>query len=682
MASLTLSSGIESPSERENQLFAILNEYAQPSSSTTASAAAQSIHGFAAPLLSDSNADSLENLLWQVWNIVINVAKQIPCDSPSQERLVELVKALTDIPPTTIQIWGNDTKLWVDLPLLGPEMREAWNLTPTGNEAEEKIKEWINLNSFVARLLSLGLAPWTNLAVWALRDALEEESSGRKVECDIAVAREWFKHGGPVLRQQTMAAENKEERIMAGGSLYQGPAKLCPERWNFWKERLSQMSDQGGELGQVASTAKTAMDHLEEYWSRLLIVLSIVGAVVATLFYLLRLYSHCLGTGKLDAGDVLLGLGLVLSYGITITTVVAALEGVGIDLATLSWRTLRRVTLEMFWIAQEFWPAVQVCIKVSIILLLRRFLGSVKSVLPLTLVLAVFTIAWGLAALVANTFQCWPPQTFWNHEIGGHCVSGQKALFMALGSVSFLEDIVLLAIPFAIVWQMQIAPRKKILLTILFCMGGMVCIFSLLRLIVFRYYPETNLTESGTKERIWTLLEIDIAVVCASVVMMPPLFKRCTETCRRTYQQTRSRWTTAEFPEQTDRWPLHKHCTNLSLDGGSEVRSQAYPPSTVDVRDRRANIAGGCIRVETTILRDVHDRDMLWPQPGRSSSTSGVPSTLAGEDKVLDDMLNVDFSGVGEHSPNRECQKLRPTSTIYWRLPAIQAERLGELELP
>ena len=59
-----------------------------------------------------------------------------------------------------------------------------------------------------------------------------------------------------------------------------------------------------------------------EYWSRLLIALSIVGAVVATLFYLLRLYRHCLGIGKLDAGDVFLGLGLVLSYGITITTVI------------------------------------------------------------------------------------------------------------------------------------------------------------------------------------------------------------------------------------------------------------------------------------------------------------------------------------------------------------------------
>ncbi|KAE8345500.1 hypothetical protein BDV24DRAFT_178242 [Aspergillus arachidicola] len=355
-----------------------------------------------------------------------------------------------------------------------------------------------------------------------------------------------------------------------------------------------------------------------EYWSRLLIALSTVGAVVATLFYLLRLYSQCLGTGKLDASDVFLGFGLVLSYGITIPTV----------------------------IAQEFWPASQVCIKLSIIMLLRRLLGSVTRVLSLTLFLAVFILAWGLATLVANTFQCWPPQYFWNQETGGRCISGEKALFIATGAVSFVQDIVLLAIPFAIVWRLQMEPRKKALLTILFGIGGIVCILSLMRLIEFRYYPTKNLTASGTRERIWTVLEIDIAIVCASVILMPPLFKRCTHTCWKTYHQITSRLTTTECT-QVESWPFQKHCTNFSQDGRSEVRSQAYPASATEVRDRRAEMAGGCIRVETTISRDIDDREVLWPQAGSSSLTSGIQATLAGNKRLADDMSNVDFSGVG-----------------------------------
>ncbi|KAE8142972.1 hypothetical protein BDV38DRAFT_95432 [Aspergillus pseudotamarii] len=383
-----------------------------------------------------------------------------------------------------------------------------------------------------------------------------------------------------------------------------------------------------------------------EYWSRLLIALSIAGAVVATLFYLLRLYSHCFSTGKFDASDVFLGFGLVLSYGITITTVIAALEGAGIDLSTLPPRTAHRVAM-MYWIAQEFWPAAQVCIKLSIIILLRRLLGSVKRMLSLTLFLAVFIVAWGLAALFANTFQCWPLQYFWNKEVEGHCISGEKALFMATGSVSFLQDIMLLAIPFAVLWRLQMAPRKKVLLTILFSMGGIVCTFSLMRLIEFRYYPTNNLTASSTRERIWTLLEIDVAIVCASIVLMPPLFQPCTDTCRRIYCQTIGRLMTAECTQRAESWPFQKHCTNFSQDGRSEVRAQAYPASAAEVRDRRESMTGDFIRVETTISRDVHDREVLWPQAGRSSLTSGMLPTVSEEKRMSDDMSNVDFSGVG-----------------------------------
>jgi hypothetical protein len=106
MASLTLSSGVNSPSEKGNRGFRILEEYLQPSSSTTSSAAAQNIHGLAEPLLYGSNTDDLEDFVWEFWGIFLNVAKQIPYDSPSQERLIELVKALIEIPATTIQVWG------------------------------------------------------------------------------------------------------------------------------------------------------------------------------------------------------------------------------------------------------------------------------------------------------------------------------------------------------------------------------------------------------------------------------------------------------------------------------------------------------------------------------------------------------------------------------------------------
>lgn len=384
-----------------------------------------------------------------------------------------------------------------------------------------------------------------------------------------------------------------------------------------------------------------------EYWSRLLIALSIAGAVLATLFYFLRLCSRHLSAGSLDAGDVFLGLGLLLSYGITITTVVATFEGVGEDISTLPAKTARRVTM-LFWITQKFWPPSQVCVKVSIIILLRRLLGTVKIVRSLTIFLIVFTVSWGLAALLANTFQCWPPQYFWNKDIDGYCIHGQKALFMATGAVSLLEDIVLLITPIAIVWRLQMSPRRKILVTILFAVGGVVCVCSLMRLIEFRDYQTGNLSESGTKERVWTLLEIDLAIMCASVVLMPPMFRRCAQSCKHRYHQSKGRPTASEYTEFEDYWPFQKHCTNFSQDRHSEVRAQAYHTPNTHKSERRTSIAMGEIRVETSINRCVDDRDALWPPARSMSLVSGTQLTLSGEmRKWSDDMSNVDLTGVG-----------------------------------
>ncbi|KAE8353403.1 hypothetical protein BDV28DRAFT_157087 [Aspergillus coremiiformis] len=358
-----------------------------------------------------------------------------------------------------------------------------------------------------------------------------------------------------------------------------------------------------------------------EYWSRLLIALSILGAVLATLFYLLRLYSHHLSAGKLDAGDVFLGLGLILSYGITITTIIGACK---------------------------FWPPSQVCIKISIIILLRRLLGTVKRVDLLTSFLLVFTAAWGLAALLANTFQCWPPQYFWDKGITGHCIKGQKVLFMTNGSISLLEDVILLSIPIATVWRLQMSAGRKALLTMLFALGGVVCVFSLMRLIEFRKYQTGNLTASGTKERVWTLLEIDIAIVCASVVLMPPLFKRCAHTCKCSYRPAKKPPTISECALFEDHWPFQKHCTNFSHDRCSEVRAQAYRTPSVEASERRTSIAMGDIRIETVIHRDVHDRDVLWSQTESTSFISGTQSVLPGKmGNWVDDMSNVDLTGVG-----------------------------------
>lgn len=54
------------------------------------------------------------------------------------------------------------------------------------------------------------------------------------------------------------------------------------------------------------------------HWGQALTIVPIVSAVLATLVYLLRLYSRRLGGSGFMIEDALMGIGLLLSYGATI----------------------------------------------------------------------------------------------------------------------------------------------------------------------------------------------------------------------------------------------------------------------------------------------------------------------------------------------------------------------------
>jgi hypothetical protein len=106
MASLTLESRAESDSP-EQHIFNILNDYLQPSSTTPPRETAQAINALT-PKAGSTPEESpdLEDFLWYTWGTIIKVAKQIPHNHPSQDRLVDLIHALTELPPTTVSIWG------------------------------------------------------------------------------------------------------------------------------------------------------------------------------------------------------------------------------------------------------------------------------------------------------------------------------------------------------------------------------------------------------------------------------------------------------------------------------------------------------------------------------------------------------------------------------------------------
>lgn len=122
---------------------------------------------------------------------------------------------------------------------------------PDDGFTERQCQEWVNKNSFFARLMGAEVAlEDIKLAIWALRGALEEEPlrTTHVWESRVGAAGLWIIYAGKNLfpRPRDHDVDESDEdwnRQTAPGSLFPGPAGLSMERLCFWKSRLCRFLD-------------------------------------------------------------------------------------------------------------------------------------------------------------------------------------------------------------------------------------------------------------------------------------------------------------------------------------------------------------------------------------------------------------------------------------------------------
>ncbi|KAJ5087142.1 hypothetical protein N7456_010758, partial [Penicillium angulare] len=261
----------------------------------------------------------------------------------------------------------------------------------------------------------------------------------------------------------------------------------------------------------------------EHHWRKILIIIPIVGTAVATIVFVLRLYARHIAVHTLRVEDLLMGMGLLCTYGVAICTVYSAFYGIGLgqSIYVLPREVRLRIALSN-WILQKFWPCAQVFVKVSIVIFLRRLLDCLEHFRPFATAVIILVVAWGVTALMGNTFQCWPVQYFWIKHIHGRCMPGQNTFFMIIGSLSVVGDVLILCLPLPIVWKLHTPIQQKIEMTLMFSIGCLI-----FRLIALKHFQTNNLTMDSSLTLIWTILELDMAIICGSLLLMKPLFKSC-----------------------------------------------------------------------------------------------------------------------------------------------------------
>ncbi|KAF2642029.1 hypothetical protein P280DRAFT_290946 [Massarina eburnea CBS 473.64] len=277
-------------------------------------------------------------------------------------------------------------------------------------------------------------------------------------------------------------------------------------------------------------------------------IVSIVFLCIAVAVFTARMWSR-LGIAK-NAGldDLLITIAMLPLIGTTLATVLGmriyGFQWHAWDQTKLTYVTSRQLALAI----EVNYLAATSLTKISILCFYRRMTNGTirRKFIYWVWALIAFVVAYFISFSFAILFTCTPVEGNWrlfdmawrlHNELKCH---DEGVIIVVVVVISTLQDFIICALPVFLVWNLQMAKRQKVALIALFGMGLLTCVCGVMRtyFAIYVYYATYDTTWYAYYGWIWTSVEADLGVVCASAPALKFFFCRYFQINRTGYGST------------------------------------------------------------------------------------------------------------------------------------------------
>ncbi|OTB05030.1 hypothetical protein M426DRAFT_147117 [Hypoxylon sp. CI-4A] len=240
-----------------------------------------------------------------------------------------------------------------------------------------------------------------------------------------------------------------------------------------------------------------------------------------------RFYAHKIASRPYGLDDWLVVAALIGQIvGAIISICAVELGTAGCDLILFKTDPGYYTRLQQYFFIYSIWYGCVICLSKLAICALYRRLFPQHSVLITIYIIIGILVTTIVADLITIFASCQPLSAMWEspEASNAHCIN--LLLFYALATLpNIVTDLVMLMLPFPIIWRLQMATRFKTGLTFTFLVGSSGLVASIMRLWSFTDYR--GALDGGTVERlIWTIAEPGAYLISACLVMYRPLLEK------------------------------------------------------------------------------------------------------------------------------------------------------------
>ncbi|KAJ4003535.1 hypothetical protein NW752_012153 [Fusarium irregulare] len=254
---------------------------------------------------------------------------------------------------------------------------------------------------------------------------------------------------------------------------------------------------------------------------------AIIACIIAEIAVILRIYSKVTILGKLGIDDYFIMIAACATVPYIWLACRLADLGFGLNIWDITPFDRLYELLKLFWIDQIMYSVHLYSTKLSILFFLRGIFTT-SEFKKLTLMIGIFVALCGAATMITTALQCLPASynwTSWDAEHKGHCNDLNSQTY-AFGGINMVCDIVILLLPLPHLMKLQVKHRQKAQLFVMFSLGIVVTVFSIIRLpFLITLGKTTNPTWEYVEVTIWSIWETELGMVCASLPAIRHLCK-------------------------------------------------------------------------------------------------------------------------------------------------------------
>ncbi|KAJ8133035.1 hypothetical protein O1611_g588 [Lasiodiplodia mahajangana] len=254
-----------------------------------------------------------------------------------------------------------------------------------------------------------------------------------------------------------------------------------------------------------------------------LVIVSAIFPVLSALAILLRFYAHRKSGQRYHADDAWVVVAWVSTLVISVLVwVFTSLSG--IDYYRIDALKGTEYSLELIFLSSALIQVPLSTVKISILLFYNRIFQSRKFQACVWVAIGVVSV-WGVVFLVFVITQVDPISQSWT---GGRLRYDSSALGLAQIGTSVGLDLVVLAFPLPMIYRLQMAPLRKLSISLIFWLGAFCVIAAVLRLVFLEQSIHAVIQSQSnvfvqSKQFIFLILEPNCSIIAACLPCYGPL---------------------------------------------------------------------------------------------------------------------------------------------------------------